>query len=149
VGPRQVGRYGMVIPRFIENAVANRPIEVYGDGRQTRCFCHVGDVVAAMPRLLDTPTCHGRVFNLGSDQEISIEALAHRVIEMTGSRSPVRFVGYDQAYASRFDDLRRRVPDLARIREAIGFEPTRGLEAILEELIDLARPHAGPTKHHA
>ncbi len=147
VGPRQVGQYGMVIPRFIQNALANRPIQVFGDGEQSRCFCHVADVVDAMPRLLGDPACHGRVFNLGSDQEISILALARRVIAMTRSASTIEFVPYDRAYSARFDDLRRRVPDLSRIKQAIGFAPTRTLEQTLEELIAQARGAAEPTEH--
>lgn len=148
VGPRQVGQYGMVIPRFIENAVNNRPINVYGDGRQSRCFCHVRDVVAAMPRLLAESANWGTVFNLGSDEEITIQALAERVIALTGSNSKIEYVPYDKAYSSRFDDLRRRVPDLGRIQKAIGFKPTHRLDQILQELIDLAQsPGESQTQH--
>jgi len=139
VGPRQVGQYGMVIPRFIENGLANRPIEIYGDGRQTRCFCHVSDVASALPRLLGKQACWGQVFNLGGDEEISIRALADRVISVTGSTGGVRYVPYDQAYQTRFDDLPRRVPDLSRVRAAIDFQPTRDLHAILNELTANAR----------
>jgi UDP-glucose 4-epimerase len=149
VGPRQTGRYGMVVPRFIEKALANEPIEIYGSGRQTRCFCHVGDVVPALVRLLARPECYGRVFNLGSDEEVSVEQLADRVIELTGSTGGKRWVDYDQAYQTRFDDLHRRVPDLTRIKRAIGFEPTRDLDAILEELIALARRHRREATRHA
>ncbi len=151
VGPRQVGRYGMVIPRFIASALADEPIEVYGDGEQTRCFCHVSDVAAAMRRLLAEPACRGRVFNLGSDEEVSIAALADRVIALSGSRSEKRFVPYDQAYQTRFDDLRRRVPDLRRIREAIGFAPTWRLDEILKQLIEEARSGSGASagRQHA
>lgn len=135
VGPRQVGQYGMVLPRFIQKAVSNEPIEVYGDGKQTRCFCHVRDVVEAMPRLVAEPACRGEVFNLGSDEEVSIERLAERVIELSGSTAGVRHVPYEQAYAGPFDDPRRRVPDLHKIQQTIGFRPTRTLDKIIEELI--------------
>jgi UDP-glucose 4-epimerase len=137
VGPGQVGHYGMVVPRFVERAVQGQPIQIYGDGRQSRCFCHVGDVVEALPKLLDSPACHGRVFNLGSDQEVTIEQLADRVIALSGSRGGKVFVPYEEAYGQKFDDLRRRVPDLTRITQAIGYRPTRGLDQILTELIEL------------
>ncbi len=139
VGPGQVGQYGMVVPRFIERALADSPIEIYGDGKQTRCFCHVADVVDALPRLLGESSCWGRVYNLGSDEEVTIEQLADRVIALSGSNSGKVHVDYDRAYNTRFDDLRRRVPDLARVRAAIGFEPTKKLDDILDELIDPAR----------
>lgn len=139
VGPGQVGQYGMVVPRFVERALANEPIEVYGDGRQSRCFCHVRDVVGAMPRLLGDPACHGRVFNLGSDREVSINELADRVIQLAGSRSVKKLTPYEQAYTAKFEDLRRRVPDLRRIKAAIGFEPRHTLDDILTELIAIAR----------
>jgi len=136
VGPGQLGKYGMVIPRFIDAALANRPIQVYGDGEQSRCFCHVSDIVHALPKLLGTPACHGRVFNLGSDQEVTINDLAQRVIELSGSSSTIEHVPYDEAYGAKFDDLRRRVPDLSRVNEAIGYRPTHDLDAILNELIE-------------
>ncbi|MEX2670658.1 MAG: NAD-dependent epimerase/dehydratase family protein [Phycisphaeraceae bacterium] len=139
VGPRQLGRYGMVLPRFVEAALANRDIHIYGDGEQTRCFCHVTDVVDALPKLLADPTCHGRVFNLGSDKEISINALADRVIAAAGSSSRKILIPYEEAYGAAFDDLRRRVPDLSRIREAIGFTPTQSIDQIIDELIHVAR----------
>jgi len=139
VGPRQVGYYGMVVPRFVRAAVRGEPIDIYGDGRQSRCFCHVADVVEALPKLLGSDACHGRVFNLGSDQEVTIEQLADRVIALSGSKSVKRFVPYEEAYGAKFDDLRRRVPDLTRVRQAIGYQPGRGLDEILTELIELER----------
>lgn len=139
VGPGQLGQYGMVLPRFVESALSNRPIEIYGDGRQSRCFGHVSDIVGALPKLLATDACHGRVFNLGSDQEVTIEQVADRVIELTGSTAGKKKIAYEQAYGQKFDDLRRRVPDLSRVREAIGYEPTRDLDQILTELIEQAR----------
>lgn len=139
VGPGQLGRYGMVLPRFVEWALAGRPIEIYGDGRQSRCFGHVSDIVGALPKLLAAEGCRGRVFNLGSDQEVTIEQVADRIIEMTGSTAGKRLIPYEQAYGRKFDDLRRRVPDLGRVREAIGYEPSRDLNQILTELIEQAR----------
>lgn len=144
VGPRQSGQYGMVIPRLVHRATSGEPIEVYGDGRQTRCFCHVSDVVEALPKLLGDGACHGRVFNLGSDEEWTIDAVAERVLALTGSPAGKRYVPYEQAYGKAFDDLRRRVPDLGRVREAIGFEPRWSLDMILRELVEAARAsHAG------
>lgn len=139
VGPRQTGKYGMVVPRFIQKALGNLPIEIYGTGQQSRCFCHVSDVVSALPRLLERSACWGNVYNVGSDEEVTIQHLAERVIGWTGSTGGVRYVPYDQAYQTRFDDLNRRVPDLSRVREAIGFAPTRDLDAILGELVERAR----------
>src|SRR5439155_8287057 len=115
VGPRQVGMYGMVLPRFARAAIENRPLQVYGDGNQTRCFCHVRDVVNALAKLISTPSAVGDVFNLGSNQEISINDLAKRVISLAGSRSEIEYLSYEQAYGQHFDDLPRRVPKLDRI----------------------------------
>jgi len=139
VGPGQLGSYGMVLPRFIEAALANEPITIYGDGQQSRCFGHVADIVGAFPKLLAEPVCCGRVFNLGADEEVTIEQVADRIIEMTGSTAGKKFIPYEQAYGRKFDDLRRRVPDLTRIREAIGYAPSRNLDQILTELIEQAR----------
>jgi UDP-glucose 4-epimerase len=147
VGPRQIGMYGMVLPRFVEAALAGRPLQVYGDGHQTRCFCHVKDVVDALIRLSETKTAFGEVFNLGSDEEISIDDLARRVITAAGSKSTVEHITYEQAYGQRFDDLPRRVPRLAKIRGAIGFEPRHTLEQIIKSLIDDYRA-AGAGKAH-
>jgi UDP-glucose 4-epimerase len=131
VGPRQVGMYGMVLPRFVEAARSGEPLQVYGDGTQTRCFCHVSDVVDALIRLSETPAARGSVFNLGSDEEISINELAQRVISLTGSTSRIEHVPYEVAYGQRFDDLPRRVPKLGKIRAAIGFQPRFSLEQII------------------
>ena len=136
VGPRQVGSYGMVLPRFVEAALAGKPIRVFGDGTQTRCFCDVRDVVRALPAMLETPACHGRVFNLGSDREISIRELAQTVVRVLGSRSPIVFVPYAEAYPEGFEDLERRRPDLRRIRGAIGFEPHIGLEQTIRDVAE-------------
>lgn len=139
VGPRQVGHYGMVIPRFVHAAVHGEPLEIYGDGEQTRCFSHVSDVVNAFPRLLADADCHGRVFNIGSDHEVTINQLADRVIELTGGKSEKRYVPYDVAYKTQFEDLRRRVPDLTRVRQAIDWNVTHSLDDILRQLIELER----------
>ncbi|MFN4242861.1 MAG: GDP-mannose 4,6-dehydratase [Tepidisphaerales bacterium] len=136
VGPRQVGQYGMVLPRFVEAALAGRPLKVTGDGTQTRCFAHVSDVVDAMMKLMDTPAAVGGVFNLGSDEEVSINELARRVIAATGSNSPVEHVSYEAFYGRAFDDMMRRVPDLRRIRAAIGYQPRRNLEQIIQSVVN-------------
>ena len=136
VGPRQVGQYGMVLPRFVEAALAARPLHVYGDGNQTRCFCHVSDVVEAIVNLFAHPKAIGTVFNLGSDEEISINDLAKRVIKLAGSSSTVEHIPYDEAYGKSFDDLPRRVPNLQRIRSAIGFAPKLNLDQIIASVID-------------
>ncbi len=134
VGPRQVGDYGMVLPRFVAAALAGRDLEVHGDGQQTRCFCDVRDVAEALPRLMDSRECWGRVFNVGSDKPISMLELAGRVIEVLGSRSRVTFVPYTDAFPGGFEDLRQRRPDLTRVRRAIGFEPRVPLEQTIRDL---------------
>ena len=135
VGPRQVGMYGMVLPRFVSAALAHQPLQVYGDGAQTRCFCHVSDVVDAMVRLFASPAAVGQVFNLGSDEEISINDLARRVISLAGSRSSVEHLSYEQAYGQKFDDMARRVPELSKIRSVIPFNPKNKLDDIIRSVI--------------
>ena len=135
VGPRQVGRYGMVIPRFVDQALSGGPICVYGDGEQTRCFCDVSDVVAAMAKLLSCDEARGQVFNLGSDEEVSINELAERIRSRIDPGLEIRHVPYSEAYEEGFEDLRRRVPDLSRARKRIGFKPSRDLDAILDRII--------------
>lgn len=139
VGPRQVGDYGMVLPNFIAAVLRGEPPVVFGDGSQSRCFCDVRDVVPALPRLLETAACHGRVFNVGSDQPISILELANLVIRVLGADVRPRVVPYDEAYGPGFEDLRQRRPDLTRIRAAIGFEPSINLETTIR---DIASAHA-------
>ena len=139
VGPRQTGRYGMVIPRFVERALQNKPIQIYGDGQQSRCFCCVHDVTEGLIGLMDCSQADGRVFNVGSDEEISIEALADRIIERCGSKAGKEFLSYEQAYGRAFDDMKRRVPCLSRVHEAIGFQPRYSLEQTLELIIDSMR----------
>lgn len=139
VGPRQTGRYGMVIPRFVEQAIKNEPIRIYGDGRQTRCFSCVFDVIDGLTGLMDCPQAAGRVYNIGSDEEISMEALADRIIAMTVSRSQKELVSYEEAYGRSFDDMKRRVPSLERIRSQIGFQPRYDLQQTLELIIEAAK----------
>jgi UDP-glucose 4-epimerase len=136
VGPRQTGQYGMVIPTFVKQALAGRPITVYGDGKQSRCFGYVGDVVGAMIKLMDNPTAVGNVFNIGSNQEITILELAQRVKELTHSHSEIVFVPYDEAYEEGFEDMPRRIPDITKVRELIGFQPKMSLDGILQSVID-------------
>ncbi len=134
VGPRQTGAYGMVLPRFVEAAIANRPLVVHDDGRQVRCFAHVADVVAAVVKLVDTPEAAGRVYNIGSDQPVSILELAQRTIARVQSTAGIEFQSYAEAYDESFEDIRRRVPDLARIRAAIGFAPRHTLDDIIDSV---------------
>jgi UDP-glucose 4-epimerase len=139
VGPRQTGRYGMVLPTFVRQALAEQPITVYGDGTQSRCFGYVGDVVGALAKLVQSPGAVGEVFNVGNDQETSIRALAERIKAMTGSGSPIVTVPYDQAYEAGFEDMARRIPDLTKIRAAVGYEPRVQLDQILAEVIEYQR----------
>jgi UDP-glucose 4-epimerase len=131
IGPRQTGQYGMVVPRFVEKALKNEPLEIYGTGHQTRCFCCVLDVIGALVDLMACPTAPGRVYNLGSDREISLIDLADMVIALTQSKSQKVFMSYEQAYGRPFDDMLRRVPSLERIHETIGFKAKYSLEDTL------------------
>jgi UDP-glucose 4-epimerase len=135
VGPRQTGAYGMVIPRFVAQALRNEPITVYGDGSQTRCFCYVGDIVRALFSLIEHPNAYGRVFNLGSDEEISVAELAEMVRVETGSHSELHYVAYEEAYEEGFEDMARRVPDTTRARELVGFSHTVSLREIIRMVI--------------
>ena len=136
VGPRQTGRYGMVIPRFVGQALRNEPITVYGDGSQSRCFCDVSDTVRALEALLEQKEAVGRVFNVGSTEEISILELARRVKSRLNSDSPIQFIPYDQAYAPGFEDMQRRVPDITRIHALLGWRPRLNLDDILQRVAD-------------
>ncbi len=136
VGPRQTGRYGMVIPNFVAQALAGRPITVYGDGKQQRCFCHVSDVVRGMADLMERDDVYGEVFNIGSEDEVAIIELANRVREATASSSEIELVPYDEAYEAGFEDMLRRIPDTTRIRERIGWEATISLDQILADVIE-------------
>jgi UDP-glucose 4-epimerase len=135
VGPRQTGAYGMVLPRFVEAALAGRPLIVHDDGRQIRCFAHVADVVAAVLKLMQTPTALGQVFNIGSDQPVTIHELASTVVQLTGSKSAIEFQSYTDAYDQDFEDIRRRVPDLTKLATTIGFRPQRDLAAIVRDVV--------------
>jgi UDP-glucose 4-epimerase len=135
VGPRQSARYGMVLPNFVRWALADEPIVVHGDGKQTRSFTWVGDVVWAMAALMNEPRAAGEVFNIGNGEEISIGDLAMRVCERTGSRSEIRCVPYEQAFDRSFEDMPRRVPDISKLRRLIGYEPRIQLNAIIDSVI--------------
>lgn len=135
VGPRQVGHYGMVIPRFVDQALAGGPIVVYDDGGQIRCFAHVREVVAAVIKLMETPTAVGRVFNVGSDQPVSIRQLAEEVARRVDSKVPLKFVPYGEVYGADFEDVRRRVPDLSRLEQTLGDKPRMSLGEILDDII--------------
>jgi UDP-glucose 4-epimerase len=141
VGPRQTGRYGMVVPNFVRQALAGEPITVFGDGTQTRCFTYVGDVVGALTAVVTRAQAYGNVYNVGNTEEISITGLAERVKALTGSASPIVTIPYDQAYESGFEDMPRRVPDLTKIRELIGYQPRVSLDEILRLVIDYQRTH--------
>jgi UDP-glucose 4-epimerase len=135
VGPRQTGQYGMVIPTLVKQALSGRPITVYGDGSQTRCFGYVGDVIGALVKLMDHPDAVGEVYNIGSVEEVSVLDVAKRVKELTQSDSEIVFVPYDQAYGEGFEDMPRRVPDTAKVGSLIGYKPTVDLDGILREVI--------------
>jgi UDP-glucose 4-epimerase len=139
VGPRQTGRYGMVVPRFVRQALRNEAITVYGDGRQTRCFADVADVTEAIFKLALNPDAVGQVFNIGAIEEITIQGLAERVIELSSSKSEIVFVPYDEAYAPGFEDMRRRVPSIERIQKLIGYTPKYALDDTLRRVIDFER----------
>lgn len=139
VGPRQLGDYGMVLPRFVAQALRGGPIAVYGDGEQARCFVHVGDVVDALYDLMHCSEAEGQVVNVGSDEEISINALAERVRERVNPDAEIAHVPYGEAYEEGFEDLRRRVPDLTRVRKLIGFKPTKSLDEIIDAVADELR----------
>ncbi len=141
VGPRQTGQYGMVIPNFVRQALAGKPITVFGDGTQSRSFTYVGDVVRAMVALIDDPRAVGQVFNIGNGHEITIGDLAAKVKSMTGSASEIVTIPYDQAYEAGFEDMPRRVPDISRIRALVGYEPTVALDETLTRVIEHFRQH--------
>jgi UDP-glucose 4-epimerase len=136
VGPRQSGMYGMVIPRFVERALANGPLEVHGDGTQTRCFCHVVDTVRALIGLMGEPSASGEIYNVGSEQRIRIIDLAQRVIAATGSTSDLEFVDYDRVYGQGIEDMLHRIPSIEKVADAIGWRPERTLDEILADVID-------------
>jgi len=142
VGPRQTGQYGMVIPRFVSAALAGRQLEIYGDGTQTRCFCHVSDTIRALHGLMDATELKGEIYNVGSMERVSILELADRVIEATKSDSKLDYLSYDQVYGRGIDDMLHRIPAIEKIRAAIDWRPTRNLDDILEDVIEHARADA-------
>ena len=136
VGPRQSGMYGMVIPRFVDHALANSPLEIHGDGTQTRCFCHVQDTVRALVGLMNEQAASGEIFNVGSEERIRILDLAQRVIAATGSTSELDYVDYDRVYGQGIEDMLHRIPSIEKVSRAIGWQPERSLDEILADVID-------------
>ncbi len=145
VGPRQTGQYGMVVPRFVQAAIKNEPIEVHGDGTQSRCFGHVADVVDGLCKLLHSNECLGQVINLGNDEEVTITGLAERAIALTNSTSQIRYIPYSEAYGEGFEDMRRRVPSLEKAARLISYKPTRTLDDIINDVAREFRENAGAT----
>lgn len=143
VGPRQTGRWGMVVPTFVGQALREEPITVFGTGEQSRCFCHVADAVRAVLGLMEEERATGDVFNIGSEQEITILELALKIKERTGSRSPVRVIPYDQAYESGFEDMLRRQPDTTKIRNLLGWRPAYDLDATIDSVVEFIRARGG------
>ena len=142
VGPGQTGRYGMVVPRFVRAALAGKPIPVFGDGEQSRCFCHVGDTVRALVALMDQPEeTAGEIFNIGSVEEVTINELAQAVLARTGSTAGIAHIPYSEAYAPGFEDMRRRVPDTSKLNGVTGWQPERSLDEILTDVIAWERAH--------
>jgi UDP-glucose 4-epimerase len=142
VGPRQSGEYGMVIPRFVERALTNAPLEVHGDGKQTRCFCHVHDTIGALNGLMDAQAASGEIFNVGSSERISIIELAERVIALTESTSEIRFIPYDRVYGQGIEDMLHRAPAIEKVGEAIGWSPRLDLDRILSDVVEHQRAAA-------
>ena len=145
VGPRQTGAYGMVIPRLVSQAILGEPLTIYGDGNQSRCFCDVEDAVRAIVLMLDEDAAVGEIFNVGSEEEVSIRSLAERIVEQTGSGSTLSFLTYDEVYGDQYEDMLRRVPDTTKIRTTLGWEPQLDLTAIIKRTIDWAH-EVGPNK---
>jgi UDP-glucose 4-epimerase len=139
VGPRQTGRYGMVVPRLVSQALNDEPLTVFGDGQQKRCFCHVLDVVEALLGLMREESAYGNVFNVGTTDEISIIDLAGRIAEIVGSDSGISLIPYDEAYEAGFEDMYRRIPDITKVQQLIGWRPTRTLETIVQDVVDYQR----------
>jgi len=135
VGPRQVGHYGMVLPRFVSAALKNEPLSVYGSGAQIRCFCHVDDAVDALLIVMASEQAIGQVFNVGNNQQVSIEGLAQKIIEITGSKSKITKIPYSQAYPEGFEDMQKRVPDISKIKNVLGWSPQKGLDQIIKDVV--------------
>lgn len=143
VGPRQTGQYGMVVPNFIKSALKNEPITIHGDGTQSRCFGHVSDVVEGLAKLTENPNCFGQVINIGNDEEVTIQQLAERAIQMTNSKSEIKYISYDEAYGEGFEDMQRRVPNLAKANKLINYKPTKTLNNIIEDVAQQFREELG------
>ena len=139
VGPRQTGQYGMVVPNFVKSAVRNEPLIVHGDGGQSRCFGHVLDVVEGLTRAIETPDCFGQVMNLGTAEEVTIKQLAEKAITLTGSKSEIKYIPYEEAYGEGFEDMQRRVPSLEKAKRLIGYQPTRTLDEIINDVAEQFR----------
>lgn len=139
VGPRQTGQYGMVVPRFVKAALTDQPIPVFGDGKQSRCFGHVLDIIEALAKAIQTPECYGQVMNLGNPEEVTIKRLAEKTVEMLQSRSKIEYIPYDEVYGEGFEDMQRRVPGLEKAQRLIGFQPTRTLDNIINDVADQFR----------
>lgn len=134
VGPRQTGQYGMVIPNFVQQAIQDGPLRVHGDGKQTRCFCHVADIVSGLEQLMHCKAAYGQVVNLGSTEEISMHALAQRIVERVGSKSKIELVPYQQVFGDGFEDMLRRVPKITKVHQLIGWKPQRNLANIIDDV---------------
>jgi UDP-glucose 4-epimerase len=139
VGPRQTGQYGMVVPNFVKSAINNEPLIVHGDGTQSRCFGHVLDIVEGLTRAIESPECFGQVINFGNDEEVSIKGLAEKAIAMTGSTSEIRYIPYTEAYGEGFEDMQRRIPSLEKAKRLVGYQPTRTLEDIINDVAEQFR----------
>jgi len=144
IGPRQTGQYGMVVPNFVRQALEEEPITVFGTGKQSRCFCYVGDTVAALLKLMDKPESVGQVFNIGSSEEISIEDLAHRIKTRLNSSSPICYIPYDKAYEAGFEDMPRRVPSTAKIERHVGWQPSTSLDTTIDLIAEYFRQRQTP-----
>jgi UDP-glucose 4-epimerase len=136
VGPRQTGQYGMVVPNFVKAAIKNEPLIVHGDGTQSRCFGHVLDIIEGLTKVIETPECFGQVINLGNAEEVTIKGLAEKAIAMTGSMSEIRYIPYSEAYGEGFEDMQRRVPSLEKAKRIVGFQPTRTLDDIINDVAE-------------
>lgn len=134
VGPRQTGQYGMVVPNFVKAAVRGEPLAVHGDGEQSRCFGHVLDIIEGLTKVLETPACFGQVINIGNAEEVTIKQLAMRAIALTGSKSEIKYIPYEEAYGEGFEDMRRRVPSLEKAERLVGYQPTRDLDEIINDV---------------
>jgi UDP-glucose 4-epimerase len=143
VGPRQTGRYGMVMPRFVSQALRQEPLTVHGSGDQTRCFCHVADIVPALMALMDSQKAYGQVFNIGNTEQVSIRDLAERVIARTGSSSSITHLGYEEVYGSGYEDMERRVPNCDRVSQLIGYRTSYGLDDIIDSVAEFQRSSGG------